>query len=119
MTLEDPSMSQMQQHTPDDVMDRAEEMYERLRPELEIDENIGKLICIEVLMGDYEVGEDQLETVHRLRARHADPVVGTLRIGYEAVSKFGGGPIPRLKPGVPLWKQRVWSVRLPPETGKS
>jgi hypothetical protein len=40
---------------------RGQERYERdLRERLETDENIGKIVCIDVETGDYEVAKDGL-----------------------------------------------------------
>lgn len=43
--------------------------------------------------GDYELGQDHLTTVQRLRERRPADNVYTIRIGYPAVYELGGRPI--------------------------
>lgn len=65
---------------------RAQELYERLRPDVETPENIGKLIVMDVESGDYEIDDSGIETSRRLQSRHPN----ALRIGYKAVETLGG-----------------------------
>ena len=71
---------------------RGQEIYEqRLRAQLETEENIGKLLSIDVETGDYEIGDDKsLEAPLRLHKKHPGAAVYTLRIGYNAVDALGG-----------------------------
>lgn len=69
---------------------RAQELYERLRPEIEKPENIGKLIVMDVESGDYEIDDKGIETSHRLQSRHPNATLYALRIGYRAVEALGG-----------------------------
>ena len=74
-----------QPFTSEQIMQRGRAIYtERLRRQVETDENIGKFISIDILSGDYEVGTSHLETSDRLFERHLDAVISTLRIGYPA-----------------------------------
>jgi hypothetical protein len=62
------------------------EIYEtQFRPTVETDENIGKLISIDINTGDYEIGERPLIAIQRLPARRPDAEIWTERIGYDAV----------------------------------
>lgn len=63
---------------------------------METEENLGKLINIDVESGDYEVGADKesLNLSRRLIAKNPDAQIIELRIGYPAVSVL---PFPRLK----------------------
>lgn len=76
----------------DDRISRiGHEIYEtRLRPKVETDENIGKLISIDINTGDYEIGDKLIPTVRLLRQRRPDAEVWTERIGYNAVYAVGG-----------------------------
>lgn len=69
---------------------RAQELYERLRSEIETPENIGKLIVMEVESGDYEIDDRGIETSRRLQSRHPNATLYALRIGYKAVEAPGG-----------------------------
>ena len=69
---------------------RARELYERLRPQIETDEKIGKLIVMDVESGDYEIDDLGIETSRHLQARHPGGMLYALRIGYRAVEALGG-----------------------------
>jgi hypothetical protein len=76
----------------DDRVSRiGHEIYEtQLRSKVETEENIGKLISIDIETGDYEIGKDLSLTVQRLRQRQPNAQVWTERIGYNAVYAVGG-----------------------------
>jgi hypothetical protein len=75
----------------DRVSTIGHEIYEtRLRPKVETDENIGKLISIDINTGDYEIGDKPLPTIKRLQARRPEAEIWTERIGYDAVYAVGG-----------------------------
>ena len=69
---------------------RARDLYERLRAEVETPENIGKLIVMDVASGDYEIDKLGIEASLHLQARHPGSPLYALRIGYKAVESFGG-----------------------------
>jgi hypothetical protein len=65
--------------------------YERqIRSQVETQENIGKIISIDIETGDYEVGDDLITTGNRLFARHPEAALYGARIGYNAVYALGG-----------------------------
>jgi hypothetical protein len=68
----------------------GKECYEKLQPQVETSSAIGKLIAIDVMTGDYEIGEDILEISARLRARRPDGELWAERIGFNAVYAVGG-----------------------------
>jgi hypothetical protein len=75
------------------IAERGEEIYaDHLRDRVETDENIGKVIVIDVGSGDYEIDDDGLLASHRLRAKHPGGTLYGLRIGYDAVEGFGSPP---------------------------
>ena len=71
---------------------RAQNLYERLHPQVETEENIGKLIILDVDSGDYEISEEKtgIPATHRLQARHPGVLLYGLRIGYNATDAIGG-----------------------------
>ncbi len=76
----------------EEVGRRADALYENhLRAVVETDENIGKLIVIDVETGDYEIDTDtnSLSLWKRMQAKRPNPVLARLRIGYPAVHSFG------------------------------
>jgi hypothetical protein len=77
---------------PDDEVRRiGKELYEKsIRPNVETEENIGKIVSIDIDTGDYEIGEDVLVPAKRLLAKNPDAAIWTERIGYDAVYAIGG-----------------------------
>lgn len=75
----------------DEIGDRGEALYaESLRARVEIPENIGKIISIDIETGDYELADDLLAGAMRLQAKHPDAAIYGKRIGYNAVVAVGG-----------------------------
>jgi hypothetical protein len=76
----------------EEIARRGQELYEKsIRAKVETEENIGKLVSIDIETGDYEIGEDNsLEAPRRLHAKHPGAAIFTLRIGYNAVYALGG-----------------------------
>jgi hypothetical protein len=77
----------------EEIIQHGKELYKKLRPQVEIAENIGKLISINVETGEYEIGDDLLVTSRRLQAKQADAAIWAERIGYDAVYGVGGSLI--------------------------
>ena len=70
---------------------RGQEIYEqKLRALVETEDNIGKIISIDVETGDYEIDDDLLRAGDRLRTRHPGAALYAARIGYDAVYGVGG-----------------------------
>ena len=71
---------------------RGEELYEKsIRAQVETEENIGKLVSIDIETGDYEIGDDtSIDAPLRLHAKHPGAAIYTLRIGYNAAVALGG-----------------------------
>jgi methanogenic corrinoid protein MtbC1 len=74
-----------------EIARRGKELYERsIRAKVETEENIGKIVSINVETEDYEIGDDLVETSLRLRAKQADAALWGERIGFNAVYAVGG-----------------------------
>ena len=76
---------------------RGDDWYDNyIRPIIETEDNIGKLIDIDVETGDYEIGTDHesLELSDRLIAKNPDAQIIERRIGYPAIAVL---PFPRLR----------------------
>jgi hypothetical protein len=75
----------------EEIARRGEELYaDSLRARVETDDNIGRLIAIDVQSGDYEIGDELTAIGQKLRERHLDAEVWFKRIGYDAVYAIGG-----------------------------
>lgn len=75
----------------DEISRIGRELYQRqIRSQVETEENIGKIVSIDIETGDYEVDDDLLKAAQRLQARHPDAALWGERIGYDAVYGVGG-----------------------------
>ena len=76
----------------DRFWDLCKRSNDRIRPIVETEDNLGKLIVIDVETGDYEIEIDQnsLSMSKRMHARHPGAALIQFRIGYDAVVAFGG-----------------------------
>jgi len=76
-----------------EISRRGHLLYEQqLRANVEIEENIGKIIVLDVENGHYEIDSDGLQANKRLRTRYpnTDPYnLFAIRIGYDAVFAVG------------------------------
>ena len=83
-------MQTQEDYSIDEIGDRAEDYYERhLRASLDTDENLGKLLMIDLRTDRYVIGTSQLAMARELDAT-APKLVYTLKIGYPAVTSLGG-----------------------------
>jgi len=70
---------------------RGKELYEKvIRAQVETPQNIGKIISINVVTGEYEIGEDLVVTSSKLQAKQANAIIWAERIGFDAVYAVGG-----------------------------
>jgi hypothetical protein len=77
--------------TSEEIDRRGEALYEQsIRPQVETEANIEKMVIIDVETGDYEIDTDGLAASDRLLARHPDAALYGQRIGYDAVYSFDG-----------------------------
>jgi hypothetical protein len=75
----------------DEIARQGQGLYQtQLRPLVETEANIGKIISIDVATGDYEIADDVIAASRLLKARHPDAVLWSERIGYNAVFAVGG-----------------------------
>jgi hypothetical protein len=72
---------------------RGQELYDqKIGLLVETEENIGKIIVIDIETGEYEIDSDGLSASHRAMAKHSGAALYGLRIGYDAVEGIGGNP---------------------------
>ena len=78
----------------DEIARLGDEIYRRdIRPQVESD-HAGEIVSIDVDSGNWAIGETILEAVDSLRAQRPEAVdVWSLRVGYQAAHKFGGGSL--------------------------
>ncbi len=64
------------------MADMAEEIYARLKPQVENEENMGKIIFIDVDSGEYEIDSSCVAASDRLSARLPNAELISMSIGY-------------------------------------
>lgn len=77
----------------EELWTRGDALYDsRIRPLVETDDNIGKIITIDIETGDYEITTRYFshEATDKLLAKHPDAELIQIRIGYPVVDTFGG-----------------------------
>ena len=80
-----------QQLTVDEVAARSKALYETsIRSQVETEENIGKMVVIEPLSGDFAVDAKGIESSFYLQDRHPGARLFGIRIGYNVAASLGG-----------------------------
>jgi hypothetical protein len=75
----------------EEVAKRAYRIFEsKIRQEVETEENIGKMVIINVETGDYEVDETGLQAAKNLQAKSPYARLFGIRIGYNVAASLGG-----------------------------
>jgi len=75
----------------EEVAQRAKALYEQsIRRQVETEENIGKIVVIDIETGDFAVDELGIESSHQLQARHPNGRLYGIRIGYNVAESLGG-----------------------------
>lgn len=75
----------------DEIVQRGETLYEQnIREQVETEENIGKIISIDIETGEYAIDDDPIAAGLRVQAKHPDAAIYGKRIGYNAAFALGG-----------------------------
>ncbi len=83
-------------HTPEEVAQRGERIYEQqIKERVEPGEK-GRFAVIDIETGDYEIDESDLAATKRALAKRPDAVLYGIRIGHRAAYTLGGRFITRL-----------------------
>jgi hypothetical protein len=78
-------------YPPGEIVRIGKELYEReVRPKVETDENVGKILVLDIESGEYVVDDDHVTAMRRAHAQHPDGAFYHLRIGYPALGRMGG-----------------------------
>jgi hypothetical protein len=74
----------------EEIAQRGKAIYDRhIRGKVETEENIGKMIAIDLQSGEYEIDTDPNEARRRLQERHHNIVPWTAQIGINTVHHLG------------------------------
>ena len=75
----------------EEVAKRAYQIYEGgIRQTVETEENVGKMVIINVETGEYEVDDTGLQASKNLQAKSPYARLFGIRIGYNVAVSFGG-----------------------------
>ncbi|MGF1602110.1 MAG: hypothetical protein ACFCU8_08825 [Thermosynechococcaceae cyanobacterium] len=75
----------------EEVARRAKHLYESsIRQQVEVAENVGKMVIIDIETSDYVVDELGLKASRILRKKHPNSRFFGIRIGYNVAVSFGG-----------------------------
>lgn len=81
----------------EEVAQRAKQLYETsIRQKVEVEENIGKMVIIDIETGDYEVNKNGLCAADYLSEKHPNARLVGFKIGYNVAASFGGGVMERV-----------------------
>ena len=70
---------------------RAKQMYESIiRQQVESEDNIGKMVIIDIETGNYAVDKDGLQAARHLGEKNPTARLFGLRIGYNVAASLGG-----------------------------
>ena len=73
------------------IAEKGQKIYdESIKPLLDLDQERGKFVVIDVESGDYEIDKRGLEASRRLRQRNPNAVTYRVRIGFSAALRMGG-----------------------------
>lgn len=96
---------------------RALSIYEaKVRP-LMSSADEGKFVRIDVISGDYEIGESSVDTGRALRARRPDAIMHTIRNHQSYVRRFRSPRIIVRKPGTALGTLKLIALALTRSSG--
>ncbi|BAZ29458.1 hypothetical protein NIES4074_19040 [Cylindrospermum sp. NIES-4074] len=75
----------------EEVGRRARDLYDNgIRQQVETEENIGKMVIINIETGEYAVDKIGLESARYLRNKHPFARLFGIRIGYKVAASFSG-----------------------------
>ncbi|MEA5528686.1 hypothetical protein VB638_03630 [Dolichospermum sp. UHCC 0684] len=75
----------------EEVANRAKELYENgIRQQVETEENIGKMIIIDIETGEYAIDKTGIQSAHYLRNKNRFARLFGIRIGYKVAASFSG-----------------------------
>ncbi|MCL1472197.1 hypothetical protein [Argonema antarcticum] len=69
----------------------AKQLYKtRIQQQVETEDNIGKMVIIDIETGNYEVDKTGLEAAKHLSEKNPNARLFGIRIGYNVAASFGG-----------------------------
>ena len=75
------------QFTPEEVVERGKEIYERAIRHLVEADHKGRVIAIDIRSEEYELADDAITSASRLRARVPDAEMYVTRVGFPTLHR--------------------------------
>ena len=76
----------------DEVVQRGQALYEQqIRAVVDTAENKGKMLVINIETGEWEMDADDVAAAQRAKVHFGDALLFSMRIGYSAAYRIGGG----------------------------
>ena len=76
-------------YRPEEVVQRGRAIYEQQIHHHIQPEHQGRFVVIDIEIGDYDIGDDDLSATKRILARRPDAVTYGLRVGSPAAYRIG------------------------------
>jgi hypothetical protein len=76
-------------YSSDEIVERGQALYDQqIRDKVEPQHN-GKFLVLDIETGEYEVDADSLAALERATAKHPDPALYLLRVGFPTAVTLG------------------------------
>ena len=77
-------------YSSDEIVERGQALYDQqIREKVEPQHN-GKFLVLDIETGEFEIDADSVAAVERATAKHPDPALYLLRVGFPTAVKLGG-----------------------------
>ena len=73
-----------------EIAERGRKLYEEQLRDKVTPGNIGKFLVIDIETGDYEIDQDEMAALKRVKAKRPDGARYLLRIGHRGAHRIGG-----------------------------
>ena len=80
---------QIEPLTKEEIVRRGKDIYEQKIKAKVISAHKGELLSVDVLSGDYAVGDDPVVNALAVKSRHPDAILFGLRVGYKTAYVVG------------------------------
>jgi hypothetical protein len=86
-------------YSKEELAKRAKDLYSSvIREKVEVEENIGQMVIIDIETGDYEIDKTGLQASRNLSQKHPNARLFGIRIGYNVAVSLGGGSLIEIDP---------------------
>jgi hypothetical protein len=77
-------------YSSDEIIEQGQALYDQqIRDKVEPQHN-GKFLVLDIETGEYEIDADSVAAIDRATAKHPDPALYLLRVGFPTAVTLGG-----------------------------